>query len=109
MAELHHSSSWKPCTEGRIGGVSGILENDVLPENETNGYVFIHAEGGLNQQRIAFCNAVAVAKIKNAALILLVLKQDQIVKTMETIKRVSPRRALLRGMAQAFGHHKPFR
>ncbi|KAL0685130.1 hypothetical protein Bca4012_051978 [Brassica carinata] len=104
MAELHHSSSWKPCTEGRIGGVS-----DVLPENETNGYVFIHAEGGLNQQRIAFCNAVAVAKIKNAALILLVLKQDQIVKqTMETIKRVSPRRALLRGMAQAFGHHKPF-
>ncbi|CAN6848211.1 unnamed protein product [Brassica oleracea var. botrytis] len=75
MAELHHSSSWKPCTEGRIGGVSGILDS----------------------------------KIKNAALILLVLKKDQIVKqTLETIKRVSPRRALLMGMAQAFGHHKPF-
>lgn len=24
-------------------------------ENETNGYIFIHAEGGLNQQRIAVC------------------------------------------------------
>ncbi|WZZ92446.1 hypothetical protein YC2023_121025 [Brassica napus] len=56
-----------------------------------------------------FCNAVVVAKIKNATLILLVLKQDQIVKTLETIKRVSPRRALLMGMAQVFGHHKSFR
>ncbi|CAL5421251.1 unnamed protein product [Camellia sinensis] len=50
------------------------------PENETNGYIFIHAEGGLNQQRIAICNAVGVAKIMNATLILPVLKQDQIWK-----------------------------
>ncbi|KAH0861717.1 hypothetical protein HID58_089978 [Brassica napus] len=92
MAELRHSSSWKPCTERRIGGVSGILEN------------------GLFCLCVSlFCNAVVVAKIKNATLILLVLKQDQIVKTLETIKRVSPRRALLMGMAQVFGHHKSFR
>ncbi|KAK8322463.1 hypothetical protein V6Z12_A12G168400 [Gossypium hirsutum] len=69
------TTSWKPCAERREGGIS-----DLPPENETSGYLFIHAEGGLNQQRIAICNAVAVAKIMNATLILPVLKQDQIWK-----------------------------
>ncbi|KAJ8773672.1 hypothetical protein K2173_005918 [Erythroxylum novogranatense] len=69
------TTSWKPCSERRDTGISGLP-----PENETSGYIFIHAEGGLNQQRIAICNAVAVAKIMNATLILPVLKQDQIWK-----------------------------
>uniref|UniRef100_A0A7N0U108 O-fucosyltransferase family protein n=1 Tax=Kalanchoe fedtschenkoi TaxID=63787 RepID=A0A7N0U108_KALFE len=69
------TTSWKPCAERRDRFIS-----DLPPENETNGYIFIHAEGGLNQQRIAICNAVAVAKIMNATLILPVLKQDQIWK-----------------------------
>ncbi|KAL0539055.1 hypothetical protein IC582_023231 [Cucumis melo] len=69
------TTSWKPCAELRDSEIS-----DLPPENETNGYIFIHAEGGLNQQRIAICNAVAVAKILNATLILPVLKQDQIWK-----------------------------
>ncbi|KAJ0038965.1 hypothetical protein Pint_22847 [Pistacia integerrima] len=103
------TTSWKPCAERRDGGISDSnisqLHADVPPENETNGYIFIHAEGGLNQQRIAvwflfcpviallekvffflllpfvyICNAVAVAKIMNATLIMPVLKQDQIWK-----------------------------
>ncbi|AQK81338.1 Auxin-independent growth promoter-like protein, mRNA [Zea mays] len=53
---------------------------NLVSENETSGFIFIHAEGGLNQQRIAICNAVAIAKIMNATLILPVLKQDQIWK-----------------------------
>ncbi|KAJ1379975.1 putative O-fucosyltransferase, plant, partial [Sesbania bispinosa] len=69
------TTSWKPCAERRDGVIS-----ELPPENKTNGYIFIHAEGGLNQQRIAICNAVAVAKIMNATLILPVLKQDQIWK-----------------------------
>jgi len=69
------ATSWKPCAERRCDEIS-----DLVPENETSGFIFIHAEGGLNQQRIAICNAVAIAKIMNATLILPVLKQDQIWK-----------------------------
>ncbi|XP_075523907.1 protein PECTIC ARABINOGALACTAN SYNTHESIS-RELATED [Primulina tabacum] len=72
---LSATTSWKPCAERREG-----IHSDLPAENESNGYIFIHAEGGLNQQRIAICNAVAVAKIMNATLILPVLKQDQIWK-----------------------------
>ncbi|XP_059656681.1 protein PECTIC ARABINOGALACTAN SYNTHESIS-RELATED-like [Cornus florida] len=41
------TTSWKPCAEGQIGAIL-----DLPPENETNRHIFIHAEGGLNQQRI---------------------------------------------------------
>ncbi|KAE9454150.1 hypothetical protein C3L33_13946, partial [Rhododendron williamsianum] len=44
------TTSWKSCAERHSGVIS-----DLPPENETNGYIFIHAEGGLNQQRIAVC------------------------------------------------------
>jgi len=42
------ATSWKPCAERRSDEIS-----DLVPENETSGFIFIHAEGGLNQQRIA--------------------------------------------------------
>lgn len=42
--------------------LSSFLHADLPPENETSGYIFIHAEGGLNQQRIAVwmsnCNII---------------------------------------------------
>eukprot|EP00250_Pteridium_aquilinum_P005433 c15523_g1_i1 orf=150-1766(+) len=69
------TTSWRPCAERRDSG------GTFLPaENETNGYLAVHAEGGLNQQRIAICNAVAVAKIMNVTLIIPLMKQDQIWK-----------------------------
>ncbi|CAJ2638422.1 unnamed protein product [Trifolium pratense] len=52
---------WKPCA------------NRTLPQIEfpkSNGYLIIEANGGLNQQRLSICDAVAVAGLLNATLVI---------------------------------------
>ncbi|CAN6169748.1 unnamed protein product [Urochloa humidicola] len=43
---------------------------DEEPEEANNGFILISANGGLNQQRVAVCNAVVVAALLNATLVL---------------------------------------
>ncbi|XP_028758990.1 protein ESMERALDA 1 isoform X1 [Neltuma alba] len=50
---------WKPCVSKSSEG---------LPES--NGIIYIEANGGLNQQRTSICNAVAVAGYLNATLLI---------------------------------------
>ncbi|KAG8075559.1 hypothetical protein GUJ93_ZPchr0006g42016 [Zizania palustris] len=54
---------WKPCAAKHSLPGEG-------PEKNNNGFILISANGGLNQQRVAVCNAVVVAAVLNATLVL---------------------------------------
>ncbi|KAG0586540.1 hypothetical protein KC19_2G098600 [Ceratodon purpureus] len=60
-----NATTWLPCATQRS-------EEHTLPPlpDDTTGYIMINANGGLSQQRVAICNAVAVARILNASLVL---------------------------------------
>ncbi|KAJ6431712.1 hypothetical protein OIU84_019067 [Salix udensis] len=55
----YRSGEWRQCIKKSSEG---------LPES--NGYIYVEANGGLNQQRTSICNAVAVAGFLNATLLL---------------------------------------
>ncbi|XP_052190091.1 O-fucosyltransferase 31-like isoform X2 [Diospyros lotus] len=52
---------WRPCVDS--------ASDPSLP-NKSKGYIQVFLDGGLNQQRMGICDAVAVAKILNATLII---------------------------------------
>ncbi|KAA8515550.1 hypothetical protein F0562_018839 [Nyssa sinensis] len=52
-------SSWRPCSDQR----------NWEPNEGNSGYILVSANGGINQQRVAVCNAVAVARLLNATLV----------------------------------------
>ncbi|VVA92937.1 unnamed protein product [Arabis nemorensis] len=58
-------SQWKPCADNNKETVT--LEKS---KELSNGYIMVSANGGLNQQRVAICNAVAVAALLNATLVI---------------------------------------
>ncbi|XP_021907650.1 uncharacterized protein At1g04910 isoform X2 [Carica papaya] len=57
-----NTSLWKPCADRKTRSVG--------KPDKSNGYIMVSANGGLNQQRVAVCNAVAVASLLNATLVL---------------------------------------
>ncbi|KAB2060726.1 hypothetical protein ES319_A10G038500v1 [Gossypium barbadense] len=57
------ASKWTPCADKRYPTSLG-------KPGESNGYIMVSVNGGLNQQRVAICNAVTVASLLNATLVL---------------------------------------
>ncbi|KAK9750306.1 hypothetical protein RND81_02G186200 [Saponaria officinalis] len=57
----YKGGEWRPCVVNKTFG-------DGLPDS--NGYIYVEANGGLNQQRASICNAVAVAAYLNATLVI---------------------------------------
>ncbi|XP_031744286.1 O-fucosyltransferase 8 isoform X3 [Cucumis sativus] len=57
------ASAWVPCADGKVG-------SDLGKFGKTNGYIVVSANGGLNQQRVAICNAVALTSLLNASLVI---------------------------------------
>ncbi|KAH9756868.1 O-fucosyltransferase 11 [Citrus sinensis] len=56
----------KPCLNSTVGRYFGIEKESPGP----SGFLIVEANGGLNQQRSAICNAVAVAGLLNAILVI---------------------------------------
>ncbi|XP_011023536.1 PREDICTED: uncharacterized protein At1g04910-like [Populus euphratica] len=89
----YKSGEWRPCINKSSEG---------LPES--NGYIYVEANGGLNQQRTSICNAVAVAGYLNATLLIPnfhyhsiwrdpskfkdIYDEDYFISTLENIVRV---------------------
>ncbi|MED6147916.1 O-fucosyltransferase 9, variant 5 [Stylosanthes scabra] len=58
---LKEHKEWKPCANKSVSQTE-------LPKS--NGFLIIEANGGLNQQRLSICDAVAVAGLLNATLVI---------------------------------------
>ncbi|WCJ20153.1 O-fucosyltransferase family protein [Euphorbia peplus] len=54
------ASAWMPCADKR----------EWKPSGGSNGYILVTANGGMNQQRVAVCNAVVVARLLNSTLVI---------------------------------------
>ncbi|KAJ4745998.1 O-fucosyltransferase family protein [Rhynchospora pubera] len=77
-APLDHQG-WKPCVKS--ASTSSLSE-------KRNGYIQVFLDGGLNQQRMGICDAVAVAKILNATLLIPYLEVNPVWQDSSTFEDI---------------------
>uniref|UniRef100_A0A5B7AKM7 O-fucosyltransferase family protein n=2 Tax=Davidia involucrata TaxID=16924 RepID=A0A5B7AKM7_DAVIN len=69
-SEIDLETLWGTAASGGWRPSSAPRSDWPPPPNESNGYLRVRCNGGLNQQRSAICNAVLAARIMNATLVL---------------------------------------
>ncbi|KAI5650649.1 hypothetical protein M9H77_36654 [Catharanthus roseus] len=69
-SEIKAENLWEPAASGGWRPSSAPRSKWPPPPQESNGYLRVRCNGGLNQQRSAICNAVLAARIMNATLVL---------------------------------------
>ncbi|KAB2623131.1 hypothetical protein D8674_025313 [Pyrus ussuriensis x Pyrus communis] len=69
-SEINLDKLWRSADSGGWRPSSAPRSDWPPPPSETNGYLRVRCNGGLNQQRTAICNAVLAARIMNATLVL---------------------------------------
>ncbi|KAG9129709.1 hypothetical protein Leryth_015414 [Lithospermum erythrorhizon] len=73
------NQGWKPCAE--------TSDDHALPK-KPRGYLQVFLDGGLNQQRMGICDAVAVAKILNATLVVPLLEVNPVWKDTSSFEDI---------------------
>lgn len=64
------SDLWKPMTDQGWSPCIDLEDPPSALPDKTKSYIQVFLDGGLNQQRMGICDAVAVAKILNATLVI---------------------------------------
>ncbi|TQD81332.1 hypothetical protein C1H46_033115 [Malus baccata] len=70
FTQINLDELWRSADSGGWRPSSAPQSDWPSPPSETNGYLRVRCNGGLNQQRTAICNAVRAARIMNATLVL---------------------------------------